>query len=180
MNETEMMHGHEWRAQKVNGWFACEKLHGCRAYWDGADMWSRGGQLIHLPERIRAGLPVGFPLDGEIFAGRAEDGFWLACEAVNYDRWDVRCRFKVFDAPQIKGGWMERITAARRRIGLHAYVQCVPGVVVRNLAHAVHLMEWVQSRRGEGIMLHDPEAEYRAGRHRTLLKMKRVPHGLRL
>jgi len=179
MNENDMQHGREWSGQPIVGFLASEKLHGCRAYWDGFEMWSRGGQQIHLPTRIRAGLPTGIALDGEIFAGRASDGWALACEAVNFDRWDARCTFKVFDAPEAPGGWAARMQAAAAAIGIHAYVTCVPSVRIVSTHHAITLMDHVQNMHGEGIMLRDPVAPYQAGRHKTVLKMKRVPHYLR-
>lgn len=173
MNESDMQHGLEWRGQNIKGWLASEKLNGCRGYWDGYEMWSRGGLPIHLPHRIRAGLPTGFSLDGEIFASREADGLLLATEAVVYDRWDIRCRFKVFDAPLIDGGWSERIAKARTAVGIHAYVSCVPIVKLSTASHAMKLLARVKEMKGEGIMVRHPTAPYRAGRHSTVLKIKR-------
>ncbi len=128
-----------------------------------------------LPERILTGLPAGLALDGEVFAGRAADGWDLSCEAVNRGRWDFRCFFKVFDCPDAAGGWEERMRVAGSFVGVHPFVHLVPGVKLEGLAHAVALLDRVKGWRGEGLMLRDPEAPYVVGRHQTLLKMKFVP-----
>lgn len=179
MNERDMMHGREWRGQRIVGFLASEKLNGCRAYWDGYEMWSRGGQTIHLPHHVRAGLPTGIPLDGEIFAGRQADGFHLACEAVNHDRWDARCTFQVFDAPAVVGGWEARMQAACAAVGLQAYVECVSFIRIQTAAQAIRWMDEIRRMGGEGIMLRAPHASYKTGRHQTVLKMKQVPDYLR-
>ena len=51
------------------GWLLSEKYDGVRGYWDGRQMWSRGGVLIRLSDALRAALPP-FALDGELWAGR--------------------------------------------------------------------------------------------------------------
>jgi len=65
-----MMHGMDYLGDDVSGWLMSEKLDGCRAYWDGGKMWSRGGKQILLPNEMLAALPAGVALDGEIHAGR--------------------------------------------------------------------------------------------------------------
>src|SRR5689334_20394557 len=35
ISNEQMQHGRPWRGEDVSGWFACEKLDGCRGYWDG-------------------------------------------------------------------------------------------------------------------------------------------------
>jgi hypothetical protein len=40
----------------LTGWCASEKQDGCRALWDGQNLWSRGGRIIPIPGSIRAAL----------------------------------------------------------------------------------------------------------------------------
>jgi hypothetical protein len=54
----------------VRGWSACQKLDGCRGYWDGTTMWSRSGRSIPLPRECDE-LPR-MHLDREIFAVRRQ------------------------------------------------------------------------------------------------------------
>lgn len=50
MNENDMQHGVDWNGQDVSGWIATEKYNGCRAYWDGGNLWSRGGLKVNIPD----------------------------------------------------------------------------------------------------------------------------------
>lgn len=179
MNEKHMMHGKEWIGQDLRGWLASEKLHGCRAYWDGQQMWTRGGQLVELPPHLKNLLPAGMALDGEVYAGRGPNAFHLACEAVNHGRWSSACSFQVFDAPEIPGGWQQRMEFARAHVAEGPYLACVSSVVIHTPSEAIRMMDGIQRGGGEGIMLRHPAAPYRTGRHRTLLKMKKVPDYLR-
>jgi hypothetical protein len=49
--------------EDVRGWFACEKLDGCRGYWTGSQMFSRSGRAIRIPrEWPRTGACARNPL----------------------------------------------------------------------------------------------------------------------
>lgn len=66
MDEIMMMHPTDWDGINLEGWEITEKLDGVRAFWDGATLWTRGGNGIRIP----AGwLPSGLKLDGELYAG---------------------------------------------------------------------------------------------------------------
>lgn len=54
------------------GWLASEKMDGCRAYWDGRQFWTRGGNVIMAPAWFTRGLPASH-LDGEIWAVRPQN-----------------------------------------------------------------------------------------------------------
>src|SRR4030095_1947052 len=110
-NDENMQHGRPWRGEDVRGWFACEKLDGCRGYWDGSRMWSRSGRLIEIPRQWSANLPR-MHLDGEVFAGR---GQWDATVAAVVRNQCARAVcFIVFDAPETEGCWSKRIAAAAK------------------------------------------------------------------
>ena len=53
--DVKMMHGRDWHGEDLAGWYLSEKLHGCRAYWDGAVLWSRGDLAIGIPAGPRCG-----------------------------------------------------------------------------------------------------------------------------
>src|SRR5688500_16239246 len=75
-------------------WFACEKLDGCRGYWDGGRMFSRSGRVIQIPREWSAALPR-MHLDGEFWAGR---GKWeRTVAAVVRNAWAPQVCFIVFD-----------------------------------------------------------------------------------
>ena len=61
-----MQHGEDYSGQGVAGWLMSEKLRGCRVYWDGVTLWSRGGLALTVPSCWT--LPP-FPIDCELYDG---------------------------------------------------------------------------------------------------------------
>src|SRR4051812_35450220 len=53
----------------ITGWWMSEKLDGVRAFWNGKQFLSRGGNLFLAPDWFLADLPA-VPLDGELWIGR--------------------------------------------------------------------------------------------------------------
>lgn len=84
----DLMHGIEWDCQDVSGYYASEKLDGCRAFWTGKELLTRSGRVIHAPERVTRRLPAGVPIEGELYAG--VNGFQLTSIAARYHRFDPR------------------------------------------------------------------------------------------
>src|SRR5206468_10999995 len=83
------------------GWWLSEKLDGVRAYWDGKQLWSRLGNVLHAPDWFVAGLPD-VPLDGELWLGRKK--FQRTLSIVRrQDKTDLwrEVRYVVFDAPKL-------------------------------------------------------------------------------
>jgi DNA ligase 1 len=171
ISEEQMQHGRPWRGEDVRGWFACEKLDGCRGYWDGTRMWSRSGRVIRIPSIWSAKLPR-MRLDGEIFAGR---GKWeTTVAAVVRNQWTPETCFIVFDAPEIDGCWSKRITAAAKKIRCE-FAAVVPFEQVRDLVHAALMFRRVRAEGGEGLILRRPAVGYSTTRTNDVLKVKRCP-----
>jgi DNA ligase 1 len=169
MDETNMMHGMHYSGQDVTAWIATEKLDGVRAYWDGATMWTRGGNAISIPDHWRETLPVGIHLDGELFAGYGQRQ--KAVNAARYGRWDDAVRFVAFDAPKSSGVWQTRMIVCQE--------SCVPHIIkivwssfIYGISHAEKLRDMIKADGGEGLMLRHPELEYHPGRTDRMLKLK--------
>lgn len=163
MNESDMTLGCHFSGEEVIGWLASEKLDGCRAYWDGSRLWTRGGHQIPAPSSFLRDLPVGFALDGEIYAGRGR--FEEARQATQYGRWTRRVRFVCFDSPNAHGAWLARLAAVAGRC------EVVPHWRVRSMSELNTRLRAIQSRGGEGVVLRDPTVTtYERGRSQNLLK----------
>ena len=63
----------------LDDYWVSEKYDGVRGYWDGAALWTRGGERVVAPAWFTAPLPR-VPLDGELWAGRGR--FALAVSTV--------------------------------------------------------------------------------------------------
>jgi DNA ligase-1 len=62
----------EWTdATDPTGYLVSEKLDGMRCYFDGHQMYTRNGNLVHAPASLVASLPA-MALDGELYLGRGQ------------------------------------------------------------------------------------------------------------
>jgi len=170
INERNMMHGLDYLGEDVSGWLMSEKLDGCRAFWDGSQMWTRGGNVVALPDVMVAALPVGVAMDGELFAGR--DGFEVARQFVQYGRWDDRVEFRVFDAPDCPGCFGVRYSWLENNRPFEGIVSYIHHDECDGADDAFEFLEAVQEcYGGEGVMLRDPANLYRPGRSEQILKL---------
>lgn len=168
---ADMQHGRPWRGENVAGWYASEKLDGCRGYWNGERMFSRSGRVIPIPEEWRRQLPA-MHLDGEIWAGR---GKWeVTVAAVVRRQWVPEIGFFVFDAPQLDAPWPERLAAAKRKLR-HAFAAVVPHTRIDDLAHASAIFRAIRLAGGEGLMLWHPARRYSTITTGNVLKLKKCP-----
>jgi len=158
-------------------YWVSEKYDGLRGYWDGQQLFTRGGERVHAPAWFTAGWPT-TPMDGELWAGRGQ--FAKAMSTVRQqvpdeDAWRGM-RFMVFDLPAHGGTFTERI------VGLNATVAQIhqPWVVAvvqrRATSHAAlqAQMHRLVKDGGEGLVLHRGASLYTAARNDDLLKVK--PH----
>jgi DNA ligase-1 len=155
-------------------WWVSEKYDGVRAYWDGQKLWSRKGNLIHAPDYFLAELPRDIVLDGELWVGHGkfEETMSIVRSETPDDRWN-RVRYMVFDAPQAKGCFEQRmqflhatLSEGNRLVRVVAQERC------KGVAQLIAQRDRVVREGGEGLMLRQPASAYEAGRSSTLLKVK--------
>ena len=156
-------------------YWVSEKYDGVRAYWDGAQLWTRQGHRIHAPAWFTAGWPTQ-PLDGELWAGRGK--FTAASSAVardtpEDDAWR-ELRYMVFDLPTHPGHFDQRLAELQRVLATHPnqWLQAVPQHKVANEAALQTLLRNTVRQGGEGLMLHRGASLYRGERNDDLLKLK--------
>jgi DNA ligase-1 len=167
MNEQQMTLGRDWDGRNIAGWLVSEKLDGCRAYWDGAAMWTREGNLICPPAWFVSGLPP-CHLDGEIWAGRGK--FAESVAAVQQGRFTTSIRFMIFDAPSAVGTWAERMAT----VPATKFAEPVKFSTVGSVAEMRERFATIKAQGGEGLMLRDPRCHaYEYGRTNKLLKVKK-------
>ena len=179
MNESNFILATDHESQWLGGWWASEKLDGCRAYWDGCQFWTRSGNIIPAPRWFTQGLPD-VHLDGEIWAGRK--GFQDASNAVRLGgKWfeTPGLEFAAFDAPHAVGTWPQRMAEVRKAV---ARASCAVAVAFSRVNDALwtgnrnDLAEMLLrfSRLGsEGLMFRNPDAKsYETGRSKNLLGVK--------
>jgi len=156
------------------GWWMSEKYDGLRGYWDGQTLWTRKGQVVHAPGYFLAELPRGFALDGELWIGRGK--FEKTVSTVRAetpdDRWK-KVHFMVFDAPQAKGTFEERMQVLRATLPEgNRFVRVVVQERCQGVRQLLAERDRVVKMGGEGLMLRQPESQYEPRRSPTLLKVK--------
>lgn len=171
-----IMLANNYRADiELSAYWVSEKYDGMRAYWDGTQLLTRGGERIVAPDWFVRGLPP-VALDGELWAGRGrlqetvstvrrqtpDDAAWrrirfmvfdLPAEADSFDQRLARLRLLI---PQLNLPWVQAVE--QRRLADHAALQALLQKTVRD--------------GGEGLMLHRGASAYRAERNDDLLKLK--------
>lgn len=156
-------------------YWVSEKYDGVRAYWDGSQLLSRAGNVIHAPEWFTAHWPT-TPFDGELWAGRGR--FETVTATVrdfepNDEAWrDIR--FMVFDLPAHVGPFDARLALLERLISGAAidWLKAAPQSRAIDAAQLQRRLQAITSAGGEGLMLHRGDSLYRAERSDDLLKLK--------
>ena len=157
-------------------YWVSEKLDGVRARWDGEALYSRRGNRFHAPPWFTEGFPRE-PLDGELWIGRGtfETLSGIVRRAIPDDEAWRNVRFMVFDLPADPAdfdGRLRRLRALFARVA-SPHVALVEQFRVADHAELTAALDRVVSAGGEGLMLHEGSARYRAGRSNDLLKVKR-------
>jgi DNA ligase-1 len=166
---------HRWSHEVApDGWWMSEKLDGIRAYWDGAQLWSRLGNRFAAPPWFTAGLPA-HALDGELWMGRKlfQRTTSVVRSGAAGDAWK-QLLYVVFDAPASAAPFEERMDELRAALDRHAppYARWHEHVRCAGVDHLRAELARVEALGGEGLMLRRPGSRYEVGRSSSLLKVK--------
>ncbi|MFS2097993.1 DNA ligase [Variovorax sp. Varisp85] len=159
----------------LNDYWVSEKYDGVCGYWDGKQLWTRGGERIMAPAWFTAPLPRQ-PLDGELWAGRGRFAHAMSTvrsQTPNDVAWH-EMRFMVFDLPAQGGDFTTRLAALRNLLPITDAPWVVPVPQQRATTHAElqALLDKTIKMGGEGLMLHRGSSQYRGERNSDLLKVK--------
>lgn len=159
----------------LSRYWVSEKYDGVRAYWNGARLLTRAGNVIHAPAWFTAGWPT-TPLDGELWAGRAR--FEAVTATVRDFEPDDEAwrniRFMVFDLPAHAGPFDARLAHLEQLLTRAAidWLKATPHSRVTDAAQLHRRLQDITAAGGEGLMLHRGDSLYRAERTDDLLKLK--------
>ncbi len=156
-------------------YWVSEKLDGIRCYWDGRQLHTRNGRVIHPPAWFVKDLPSQ-ALDGELWLKRG--AYQLVAKTVldkkpNEKMWR-EITFQVFDLPHSKKPFDLRQQQLQKLISASPakHLHWVKQEKMANLPAIKSHLQKIASMGGEGLMLREPDSQYVAGRSSTLLKMK--------
>ncbi|MGL4767825.1 MAG: DNA ligase [Formosimonas sp.] len=159
----------------VSDYLISEKYDGVRAYWDGAQLWFRGGGTIAAPAWFTAVLPKQ-ALDGELWGGRGQ--FEQTASAVrqtvpNDAAWR-QIRYMIFELPNGAGDFAQRAAQIEHIVAQmnQPHVQAVKQYHLASREQLQKNLDQVVAQGGEGLMLHLASAPYVTGRSDVLYKLK--------
>ena len=159
-----------------SNWLMSEKLDGVRCYWNGrTGLFTRNGNKFYAPKWWSDGLPK-IALDGELWSGR--DNFQSIVSIVrkhdtNNEGWK-HIKFHIFDAPLIKGNFKKRLARIEKELkGCDSNAKLLEQVVCKSSSHLIELTDQILSKKGEGVMIKDPNSAYERRRSYSLLKVKK-------
>ena len=160
----------------VQQYWVSEKLDGVRAFWDGEQLISRGGNVIAAPAWFVAGFPKQ-KLDGELWLGRNKfaDTLSIVSKTKPVDSEWQQIRYYIFELPQADGSFTERIRAMHSLVQQQyssPYLQVVPQFRIADNAQLRAKLTELENAGAEGLMLHHQDALYKTGRSSDLLKLK--------
>ncbi|MCB5228295.1 DNA ligase [Alishewanella sp. 16-MA] len=159
----------------IQDYWVSEKLDGVRAYWDGKQLLSRGGNIIAAPSWFLADFPSQ-KLDGELWLGRQQFAATLSIVSKQQpvqSEWQ-QIRYYVFELPEAAGTFSERIQAmhALKQQLNSPYIVIVPQFRVADKQQLFTKLTELEQAGAEGLMLHHQAALYHTGRSQALLKLK--------
>lgn len=159
----------------VAQYLTSEKLDGVRAYWDGRQLVSRGGNVFNPPPWFVTALPAR-QLDGELWLGRGrfEEMSGIARREVPQDADWQQVKYMLFELPGAEGTFAQRAAKLKELVGQLGvpWLQAVEQVRVADHKALMKRLGEVVKSGGEGLMLHRADALYATGRSEVLLKVK--------
>jgi len=162
--------------QDVTAWVMSEKLDGVRAYWDGKQLISRGGNVFNAPEWFVQSFPP-FELDGELWTKRSdfENIVSIVRQQQPDERWS-QISYRVFEVPKQPGGLLERLAVLRDYLKSTAdepvYLSIISQLKIKNQEHLSEFFQQIVDQGGEGVVVRNPDAAYQTGRLNNAQKLK--------
>lgn len=156
--------------QNISGWVMSEKLDGIRAYWDGKQLLSRNGNIIHAPKYFTINFPQ-FELDGELWSKR--DDFEHISSIVRdktpTKEWN-QVTYNIFEVPNAKGNLYQRLNKVKPYT--NKYLKIIPQIPIKNKTHMKQHWHKIKQKNAEGLVLRNPTISYTTGRSANALKLK--------
>ncbi|WP_394245077.1 DNA ligase [Vibrio astriarenae] len=160
-------------------YWVSEKLDGIRAYWNGINLKTRNGHVIHAPNWFTQPLPS-FPVEGELWAGRgrfhvvqttvmdtqADDVAW---RSIGFYLFDLPHDLDTFDNRYANlSRWLESL----KQQGDYSHLALVEQYAINSEVELNQKLLALSEKGAEGLMLKRIDVEYQSGRTDALLKLK--------
>jgi len=160
----------------ISQYWLSEKLDGMRGYWDGKQLLSRQGNIIHSPKWFTKHWPKTV-MDGELWLGRNKFQQTISCVrkiTIDESCWQ-QVTFMVFDLPKHTSTFTNRIKEMKTLVNNNSspYLAMIKQFKVSTIEQLETTLNNVVASKGEGLMLHLGSAYYHVGRSTSILKLKK-------
>ena len=172
-NDSDLMLLSTYENQDIQGWVMSEKLDGIRGYWDGKALLSRQGLPLPAPAYFTAQFPP-FAIDGELFSERNQfEEIASITKSFKGDNW-AKLTLYVFDVPNASGNLFERLQILEDYLKNNptSYIKIIPQIPIQDKTHLFNYLHEVEAKKGEGVVLRNPNAPYERKRSTQILKLK--------
>jgi len=164
----------------ITQYWLSEKLDGMRGYWNGKQLLSRQGNLIHSPKWFTQNWPKNV-MDGELWIGRNKFQQTISCvRKININEICWReVRFMVFDLPHNASIFTKRITVMQQLIKntKSSYLAMIKQFKLEDIEQLESRLNAIVANNGEGLMLHLGSAFYHVGSTANIMKLKKHQDG---
>jgi len=170
-----MLAKHYQQQDNISDYWVSEKLDGVRAFWNGQQLKTRRGHIIHAPKSFLAALPK-VALDGELWLGRrrfAELSGLVRQQTPDEQEWS-KVQYRIFDLPEQLTPFDQRYADIQHlceQIG-HPWLQPVKQKKLPSRQALNIYLQQLTDAGAEGLMLHRGSALHQVGRSDDLLKVK--------
>ena len=151
-----------------------EKLDGVRGYWNGKELISRSGKAFAVPNWFVKDFPP-FEIDGELWTKRGdfENVISIVNRQTPHDEWR-EISFQVFEVPNQKGVLLERLGVLEKWLvkNPNAFIKILPQTICKGSTHLKEVLNEVEKKGAEGLVVRDPNALYVGKRSSSSLKVK--------
>ena len=176
VNPPELLLAKVYRSDiKIQDYWVSEKLDGVRGYWNGSQLLSRKGNVLHAPRWFIDVLPD-VPLDGELWLGRGrfEQLSGIVRRRLPEDYWR-EVKFMIFDLPGSHESFDNRLLEIKKLVDEIAspHIRMVHQFKVTTHKTLIEKLDDVVRHGAEGLMLHLGASYYSGGRKSDLLKLKK-------
>lgn len=162
--------------ENIDSWMMSEKLDGIRGVWTGKDLLTRKGKKIHAPKWFLENFPS-FSLDGELWTKRADfERIQNIVMDKNPSKSWKEVTYNIFEVPKEKGNFLERLKKAKMWFEKHPnkYVKIIKQIKVKNKKQLNQYLEEIITKKGEGVIIKNPNLAYHTGRSPHILKVKKA------
>ena len=164
-----------YQNQEIKNWLMSEKLDGIRAYWNGKELLTKNGNKIYAPKNFTKNFPD-FELDGELWSKRDdfENIQSIVLDKTPSSKWS-EITYNIFEAPNSKGNFPQRLKKAQDWFLIHSNnkVKIIKQIRCKNQTMLNEFLEEILLKKGEGVIIKNPNLPYISKRNSNSLKVKK-------